>query len=112
MPRRRQDRQRHHRSREGSSAGQMGRALCGRRFPGRRGRQLPHEQQRGHRQSRRGVAGRRARRVQARPSQRPRQLRPIGQRCLSHRHARGDVARAGEAVLRPRQPRRRARREG
>ena len=32
--------------------GQVGRALCGGRFPGGRRRQLPHEHQRGHRQSR------------------------------------------------------------
>ena len=30
-------------------AGQVGRAFPGRRIPGRRRRQLPHEQQRGHR---------------------------------------------------------------
>ena len=55
-----------------------------------------------------GVAGRRARRVQARPSQRPRQLRAIHQRRFSDGHAAGDAAGAGEALSRARQPRRRA----
>ena len=48
------------------------------------------------------VAGRQPGRVQARPSQRPRQLRPVHQRRLPHRDAPGHAAGAGEALSRAR----------
>ena len=76
-PDRRENRKCHCDGGEGSPGGQVGRPLPGRCLSGGRRRQLSHEQQRGHRQPRLGAAGRRARRIQARPSQRPRELRAI-----------------------------------
>ena len=93
----REKRERNYRRCQRNSRRQVERHVRGRCVSGWRGRQLPHEHQRGHRQPGVRAAGRQAGRVQARASQRSRQLWPVHQRRLPYRHASVGAAGIGAA---------------